>query len=116
MATKDKNTHFPQLLARRSWTPAADVYRTRQGWLVKVELAGVQTEDVHVEFCGSTLTLSGQRRDVMLDICQCCYSLEISYDRFERHLDLGIDLSTCTFRTEIQNGMLLIHIQSTHLT
>ena len=30
------------------WRPAADVYRVRDGWLVKFDLAGVRPEDVEV--------------------------------------------------------------------
>ena len=31
------------------WYPAADVYDTSDGWIVKVELAGVSAEDLEIE-------------------------------------------------------------------
>jgi HSP20 family protein len=30
----------------RLWYPSADVYRTRDGWIVKVELAGVRADEI----------------------------------------------------------------------
>ena len=45
------------------WYPAADVYQTPEGWLVKVELAGVSAEDIEIEVEGRTLYIAGTRRD-----------------------------------------------------
>ena len=48
------NANRNWLLAERQtpWQPSADVYRTRDGWLVKFDLAGVKTEDVTVSMRG----------------------------------------------------------------
>jgi len=45
----------------RLWNPAADVYRTHDGWIVKVDLAGIQTADVEVAIDGPLLRVSGLR-------------------------------------------------------
>ncbi|MBV9126219.1 MAG: Hsp20/alpha crystallin family protein, partial [Planctomycetes bacterium] len=45
------------------WRPAVDVYRTRQGWRVKFELAGVRPEDITLTVHGRRLTVQGVRRD-----------------------------------------------------
>lgn len=31
-----------------NWYPRADIYRSNEGWLVKLELAGVRQEDIEV--------------------------------------------------------------------
>ncbi|MCA9055462.1 MAG: Hsp20/alpha crystallin family protein [Planctomycetaceae bacterium] len=99
-------------LARRCWRPAADVYRTIDGWLVKVELAGVRPEDLRVEFAGRRLVVSGQRRDVVVEVGCSCQSLEISYDSFERWFDFPTDLATQTVDVQFQQGMLLIRLRT----
>jgi HSP20 family protein len=33
----------------RLWNPAADVYRSSEGWIVKVDLAGVCMEELEIE-------------------------------------------------------------------
>ena len=32
----------------RLWCPAADVYRTDNGWIVKVDLAGIEPADIEI--------------------------------------------------------------------
>jgi HSP20 family molecular chaperone IbpA len=40
-----------------------DVYRTREGWVDKMELAGVQPQDVSITVHGSQLPISGVRHN-----------------------------------------------------
>jgi HSP20 family protein len=93
------------------WAPAADVYRTPHGWLVKFDLAGVRPEDVDLEANGCRLTLRGVRRDCTSE--QGCqhYRMEISYSRFERSLDLPCRLDGATFQTRYRDGMLLVEVR-----
>ena len=46
----EKSKSWPIFLAEppEPWQPSADVYRTKDGWLVKFDLAGVQIGDVTV--------------------------------------------------------------------
>src|SRR5262249_32001761 len=59
-----------------AWQPPADVYRTRGGWLVKLDLAGVRPEDVQVSVSGPLLTVRGMRRDFTASEDCCCYQME----------------------------------------
>ena len=45
------------------WCPAADVYRTDNGWIVKVDLAGIRPADIEITIDGAILRISGARRD-----------------------------------------------------
>ena len=44
------------------WYPAADVYKTADGWVVKVELAGVSVEDIKIDVQGNILYIAGCRQ------------------------------------------------------
>ena len=93
------------------WRPATDVYRTRDGWLVKFELAGVQPEDVELTARGRALRIRGRRRDCCLAPgCQQLH-MEIAYSRFERQVELPGDLHSAQIDTEFRDGMLLVRIQ-----
>lgn len=94
-----------------AWQPSADVYRTRQGWLVKLDLAGVRPEDVQVSVQGNRLTVSGTRRDWSLQEGCSHYQMEIAYSRFERSLTLPCDLGRARISAEHRHGMLLIDVQ-----
>src|SRR5207248_2972750 len=66
------------------WQPFADIYKTRTGWMIKLDLAGVRVEDVRLSMQGNTLTVEGIRRDECIDEDCTYYLLEISYSRFRR--------------------------------
>ena len=96
--------------AGRCWQPAADIYRTRGGWLVKLELAGVRREDLEVTAQGRWLSVRGSRRDATLVEGLQHHSLEIAYSEFERRLDLPCDLDQAEISAEFQDGMLIVRI------
>jgi HSP20 family protein len=93
------------------WQPVADVYKTRTGWLLKFELAGVMREDVTVAISGNSLTVSGVRRDwiTVEEICSL-HSMEISYNRFERTIELPCELEQARLDSEFRNGILLVRV------
>jgi HSP20 family protein len=91
------------------WCPAVDIYRTRRGWLVKFELAGVMADDIDLSALGNRLTLRGVRRDHVTEACHY-YRMEIAYSNFERGVELPCDLKRADITTDFRDGMLLVHI------
>ena len=100
--------------AAMAWRPAADIYRTPQGWIVKMELAGVQQEDVNVVACGSELFISGVRRDRLVEEGWSHHSMEIAYSHFERVIELPCDLDRAGISIEIHEGLLLVRVLTSH--
>lgn len=100
------------LLAERPqpWQPSADVYRTKDGWLVKFDLAGVQIADVMVKLRGRRLTVSGVRRDSFFEEGSTYYSMEISYNRFERSLMMPANLDNARVTLATREGLLLVRM------
>jgi HSP20 family protein len=90
------------------WRPCTDVYRTRTGWLVKLELAGINPDDVKFSVSENRLHVSGVRRDVLSEDGLEHYSMEISYSAFERTIELPCSVDDCEIRHEFRQGMLLI--------
>jgi HSP20 family protein len=95
------------------WTPAVDVYRVAAGWLVKFDLAGVRPSDIRLNVCGRQLTVSGRRRDWVVEESRSCsaYSMEITYSQFERTLELPGEIEHLQIRTEYRDGMLLVRLE-----
>lgn len=92
------------------WRPAADIYRIRGGWLMKFDLAGVRPEDVTVEVKGCKVTVSGIRRDMLLEESARYYSMEIAYNRFERTVELPCDFRNPAVAMENRNGILIVRL------
>lgn len=92
------------------WVPRVDVYQGHDGWLVKCDLAGVPAEDIQLYVNEGQLVISGVRRDFSILEGQRAYSMEIAYSRFQRSVDLPIDLSQSEIRSEYRDGMFLVLI------
>lgn len=92
------------------WQPLVDIYRGTRGWLVKLDLAGVQIEDVELHVSGRQLIVQGLRRDRSILEGHQAYSMEIAYNRFQRSIELPCDLEEAEILTEYDNGMLLVHL------
>jgi HSP20 family protein len=92
------------------WQPSADVYRTRDGWLVKFDLAGVRAGDVAVTIGGRRLTINGFRRDLFVEEGVSHYSMEISYNRFERSLLMPANLENSRVTIASREGLLLVRM------
>lgn|SRR5262245_15023280 len=99
-------------LPEACWHPAADICRTRSGWLIKFELAGVRPEDIQVMACGNRLTVHGQRRDCAEEKSCTYYRMEIAYGAFERSVELPCNLESADISTEYQEGVLRIRIRT----
>jgi len=95
-----------------AWRPAADIYRTPDGWLLKFELAGVEPEDVSIHVQGCTLTISGVRRDRLADGELRHYSMEISYSRFHRSIQLPSPIDGGSLDVKFHNGILLVRVKN----
>jgi HSP20 family protein len=115
----DKPSQFPAFLFPGSqseketcWRPPVDVYRVRDGWLLKFDLAGVRPEDVKVEARGCRVTVSGVRRDLLVEESASYYSMEIAYNRFERTVDLPCQFETPAVAMEHRDGILIVRITS----
>lgn len=96
----------------KEWQPAADVYRAQWGWILKFDLAGVRLEDVQTLVSKRTVTVSGIRRDYMVEEGCRHYSMEISYSRFERTIELPEDLSRAQFRLDYRDGILFVRVRT----
>src|SRR5579862_44809 len=94
------------------WQPAADIYRSPEGWKIKFDLAGVKPEDIEVLITDGKLIVRGVRRDSFIAKDWSYYQLEITYSRFERILNLPCELAEAQMRIEGGDGWLVIHIDS----
>ncbi len=103
---------LPALEARTPavWQPQVDIYRAREGWIIKMDLAGVQPQDVSVTVRGSRLRVSGVRHDRIVEEGWRHYAMEIAYNHFERTFELPCDLERARIIVEGREGMLLLRV------
>jgi HSP20 family protein len=100
-ATKEAGTH---------WAPNTDVYACETGIVIKVELAGLQRDNLELTIDGNRLKISGERPDECRGAKCKFIIMEINYGAFETIIDLppGCDLTKA--KASYQNGFLRIDV------
>jgi HSP20 family protein len=113
---KSINRHFQfvgsskDVRSGQLWYPAADVYQTPDGWVVKVELAGVSPEDVEIDIQGNVLSITGCRKDHSCAAGMSFQQMEISYTNFEKTLKFPSPIDGARVEHNFENGLLIIHL------
>lgn len=103
----------PSRLLRKSaacglWTPAADMYETEAGYVIEIELPGIEQEDVVLEVTGSGLVVSGQRPAESR--AAAYHALERDCGPFVRSFGLPRDADPEAISAGMKNGVLTISI------
>jgi HSP20 family protein len=96
--------------ARAHWVPNTDVYATDNGLVIKVELAGMRSDNLEITIEGNRLRISGNRPDGCRAPKCSFLVMEINYGPFESMLDLpqGYDLGQA--KAAYLNGFLRIDV------
>ncbi|HNQ72545.1 MAG TPA: Hsp20/alpha crystallin family protein [Verrucomicrobiota bacterium] len=92
------------------WVPNTDVYATSTGLVIKVELAGMRSENLEITVEGNRLRISGDRPDTCRAQKASFLVMEINYGPFESILELpsGYDLGQA--KASYLNGFLRIDV------
>ena len=94
----------------RLWNPAADVYRSSDGWMVKVDLAGVCSDELEIEISDSMLRISGCRRDTHYREGFVYHQMEITYSRFEKTIQFPSPIEGTSIQHDYRDGFLIINL------
>jgi HSP20 family protein len=91
--------------------PPTDLCSTTNGWLIKMELAGVRPEDVSIDIKGSVLHIHGSRRDRTCDEVTGHHNMEIAYQPFYRSVELPQPVTASQVSVDFRDGMMLLRVQ-----
>ena len=90
------------------WTPPTDLYETEDGFVVKVEIAGMREEDFEVAIENNVLMISGNRSD--LNERRAYYQMEIRTGKFEIAIEMPAPINVEKARAEYKDGFLIINL------
>ena len=83
---------------------------TADGWIVKVDLAGIEPADVQIALDGQVLRISGLRRDATCGEGISHYQLEITYSRFEKMIQFPRSIEHATIERNYHHGLLILRL------
>ena len=95
---------------RAHWVPNTDVYETDNGLVVKVELAGMRSENLEITVEGNRMRIMGNRPDGCR-AAKCSFRvMEINYGPFESLLELPEAYDLSQAKAAYLNGFLRIDV------
>lgn len=96
----------------RLWNPSADVYRSADGWIVKVDVAGVCADELEIEIRESLLSIRGCRRDTLYREGFVYHQMEITYSRFEKTIQFPATIEGASVAHDYTDGFLIINVRT----
>jgi HSP20 family protein len=95
----------------RLWNPAADVYRSEDGWIVKVDLAGICSDELEIELDQAILKIRGCRKDTLIKDGFSYQQMEITYSRFEKTIQFPCAIEAASLKHDYRDGLLIINLR-----
>lgn len=94
----------------RLWNPAADVYRTGDGWMVKLDVAGICADELEIDLDQASLRVRGCRRDTVYKEGFSYQQMEITYSRFEKTIQFPFPIEEASVAHDYHDGLLIINL------
>ncbi len=95
-----------------AWRPALEVYETATALVVRVELAGIDGEELAVALDGDTLTVEGQRTPEAHDegASRQYHEVGIPYGPFRAQVRLPFPVERDATEAEYEQGFLTVRL------
>jgi HSP20 family protein len=80
--------------------------------MVKVDLAGICSDELEIEIRGRLLSIRGCRRDTHYREGFVFQQMEITYSRFEKTIEFPSPIEGASVRRDYRDGFLIINVRS----
>jgi HSP20 family protein len=92
------------------FTPRFEVKESKDAYVFKADLPGIDDKDVDIQLTGNRLTISGKRQAEERQESETFYAYERSYGSFSRAFTLPDGTDVDHAEAELKNGVLTISI------
>jgi HSP20 family protein len=103
-------------LARRfkdEWSPSVDISQTKDKFVVKAELPGLDAKDVNVSISGDLLTIKGEKKKEEEEKDEHHHYMERYYGSFQRSFQLPVNVKTDKIEATFDKGVLTVTLPKT---
>jgi len=90
------------------WTPAVDIAEQENEYLVKMELPGVNKEDVKISLESNILTIRGEKKQEKEEKNKSLHRVERSYGSFQRSFTLPTSVKSDKIDAFFEGGVLSV--------
>jgi HSP20 family protein len=101
---------FPLSEVELPFRPAADLYETPEGLVLRLEIPGADREDLGIDLAGQELVIRGQRRPAPPANASRVLHYEITYGSFERSFHIPIPVNPEGVTARYEHGILEVRL------
>ena len=102
-------TPFAKVLSEE-WAPSVDVSETKDNFVLKAELPGLEAKDVNVAISGNLLTIKGEKKKEEEEKDEHHYCAERYYGSFQRVFQLPTSIQADKVEATFDKGVLKVTI------
>jgi len=95
------------------WYPSTDVYETEEEFVVRMDLSGVQRDQIQILHRGRVLDVKGIRRDLSPGGRKTFHKMEIAMGPFARSIQVPERFESSETSATYVDGVLEIRLQAT---
>ena len=97
-------------IVEKTWAPRVDIYDSKDAFMIKAELPGVDKNDIKVDVDGRLLTLRGERKTETEEKEASYYRHELYCGTFERTFTLPEAVDPALIKAEYKDGILNLEV------
>ncbi len=101
---------FPLSEGEFPFRPAADLYETPEGLVLRLDIPGAAREDLSIDLAGQELIIRGQRRPAPPANVSRVLHYEITYGSFERSFHIPIAINPEGVKARYEQGILEVRL------
>lgn len=97
------------------FTPPVDLHESDDGYLISVDLPGVNEKDIKIDVSNGRLSISGERTHERREEGKGFRRFERAHGRFERAFQLPQDVNQEKIQARFENGVLEVLVPKTEV-
>ena len=102
---------YSYLRAASSWRPPMDMHESEEAILIKIEVAGLQEDDIEVALYPNALVVNGVRRDdADHDEATCFHAAQVRYGLFHVEVALPAPIQQDEVSATYRDGFLRVRL------
>ncbi len=95
------------------WFPSLDVSETKNEYVVKAELPGIDPKDIDISLANDLLTIKGEKKQEKEEKEENYHLIERSYGSFTRSIQLPGQVQSDKINASYKNGVLKVTLPKT---
>lgn len=94
----------------REWAPSLDMSETKDNFVVKAEVPGIDAKDIDISLTGDVLTIRGEKKQESEEKEEDYHVVERSYGSFSRSIRLPAEVESGKIKASYKNGILKVSL------